>query len=127
MKQKLLDDLIAFLKASPDPGSSSWCDEGDRLLKELQAAREALVYKPCTKYRLERHYMAAHTEYVNGKFETTQKPYKSNLPSCPSTPDLKLMQKRVRQEMTKYPLEELRLHYGSRRIKDIESWLEEVE
>lgn len=125
MKQKLLDDLIAFLKASPDPGSFSWCDEGDRLLKEVQAAREALVYKPVTKYRLERHYTNEKREYVDGKWEMVL--YPDTMNTIVRTPHLKIIKKHVQNAMMIYPMEELRLYHGSRRIRDIESWLSENE
>jgi hypothetical protein len=122
MKQKLLDDLIAFLKASPDPGSSSWCDEGDRLLKEVQAERDAIVpYQSRVNYRLEHHYMFTHpaTEDEPERIE----PASSNVGS--RTPRLDKMRARVKWAITKYPLEDFRLYHGSRRIRDIESWLEE--
>ena len=121
-----MDDLIAFLKESPDPGGASWCDERDQLIEEMQAYRDTLVYQPCTKYRLEWHHMISHTGYVDGKFKITQEPGGENIPECPRTPNLKLMQSNVRKIMMVHPLEELRLYYGSKRIRDIESWLNEV-
>ncbi len=125
MRQQLLDDLIAHLKSVPDLGSSLWCDERDRLIEEMQSYRDTLVYVPCTRYRLERHYMRETTEYVEGKWTKVPHPCESNIPECPRTPDLKVMKANVQKMLETYPLKELRLYYGSKRIRDIESWLNE--
>lgn len=119
MKQQLIDDLLAYLKATPES------DERDRLIEELQVIGASLVYKPRTTYRLERHYTSEKTEYVDGKLTLVPHPCMVNLRACPCTANVQKMRANVRVMIETYPLEELRLYYGSRRIRDIAAWLEE--
>lgn len=125
MKQQLLDDLLAFLREPPDPSSGAWCDYRDSLIEDFQAERAALVYKPRTTYRLERWYVSEKWDYIDGTWKTSSYPCRINLPACPCTASVKKMRTNVRVMLEMYPLEELRLYYGSRRIRDIAAWLEE--
>lgn len=109
MKQQLLNDLIAHLSGAPDtPG---WDDERVRLLAILTAERDARVpYQPSVFYRLERHCA----------LEGGGKEWGS---VAPQTLNLRDIRARVRKAIGEYPMSELRLYHGVRRIVDIIAWL----
>ncbi len=113
MKQQLLSDLITHLNNAPDaPG---WDSERERLLALLQAERDARVpYQSSIFYRLERHCA----------LEDSGKEWRSVAPQTLSLPDIR---ERTRKAIKEYPMSELRLYHGLRRIVDIVGWLEEVE
>jgi hypothetical protein len=113
MKQQQLSDLIAHLSSATDaPG---WDDERVRLLALLQAERDARVpYQSSVFYRLQQHCA----------LEGGGREWRS---IAPETLNLRDMRARVRKAMGEYPMSELRLYHGVRRIVDVVAWLNEEE
>jgi len=117
MKQQLLADLIAHL--SVEPGTSAWEHERQRLLAEVQTVRDAIpAYQSRVSYRLERHYIKSET-VIDGETVCQEESY--NIGKHTTNTDR--MRAIVRTTMEQYPLGELRLYHGSRRIRDILGWL----
>src|SRR5882724_978853 len=110
MRRQLLDDLIAHLSA--DPGTPEWYAERDRLRAEVQTLRDAIpTYQSTILYRLE------HRVRIGDR--------KQYHDVGTATPDVGKARAVVRAALAEYPLEELFLYYGQRRIRNIEAWSQE--
>jgi hypothetical protein len=123
MKKALLNDLVTFLSVSSQGiASPDWECERQRLLAEILRARDAIpVYQSRIFYKLE--WRKDTVEIVDGK----EKRGWTSHTLGRRTEHKKKMREHVLNALQKYPMEELRLHHGSKPIKDILAWLDEPE
>jgi len=124
VKQQLLADLIGHLSA--EPGSHGWYAERDRLLAEVLAIHDTMpVYQSSVGYKLQRHFITGEVLVIKkGKETLVQSTQIDHIGKI--TSNIQVARGIVQEAMKTYPLEELRLYHGSKRIKDVQAWLDEA-